>query len=362
MTEKQMEQLLFEFDRIPKVVYEPTYLDLCRYPRRRFEEICSRLLQFFFSPQNEHGFRDLLLKSLFETITTEKVTFNEDRVVVLSEDDADGKRLDLLIYSDSFVLGIENKINAKLYNPLAQYKNRIEQYKSDNIFKIVLSLNEIKSEDELNLIVNNDFKNITYSQFFGNVKKNIGHYLAFASQKYAAYLMDFIQTIETMSMENSMNENLSTIFFDNKSRIQELTNLFKQHNDRVFNIQTNRINEIFEDIKKASNDSQWWVYDKWDLGYSYVDSNGNKIGLECSFQETRNNPLGEFRIYITSWEYNSWMVYEKQILERYPNKFLDKVNNRVYLHINVIDNDDNDLIIKSLLEYHFFLSELLKKY
>jgi hypothetical protein len=39
-------KVLNDFNKLPKSYIETTFLEICRYPRRRFEEICSRVLSF----------------------------------------------------------------------------------------------------------------------------------------------------------------------------------------------------------------------------------------------------------------------------------------------------------------------------
>lgn len=36
--------LLRKFEQLPKKDQRPTFMDICRYPYNRFEEICSRIL------------------------------------------------------------------------------------------------------------------------------------------------------------------------------------------------------------------------------------------------------------------------------------------------------------------------------
>ena len=71
----------FRPDNLPKTIKEPTYLEICKYPRRRFEEICSRLLCFYIAPKNEHGFNDLFLSSLLELLATEKISFKDEQKI-----------------------------------------------------------------------------------------------------------------------------------------------------------------------------------------------------------------------------------------------------------------------------------------
>lgn len=59
------EKLLVEFEKLPKQPQVKTYLGTCKYPGSRFEEVCSRLLAFFFDDKEQHGFGNLVLKSFF---------------------------------------------------------------------------------------------------------------------------------------------------------------------------------------------------------------------------------------------------------------------------------------------------------
>ena len=60
--------LVEKFNRmvIPKKKYEPSYLEICDYPWRRLEEICSRLFAFFFNSKNPHGLETLFFDTLVE--------------------------------------------------------------------------------------------------------------------------------------------------------------------------------------------------------------------------------------------------------------------------------------------------------
>ena len=48
-------EILDKFKGLPKNYPEPTFLEITHYPKRRFEEICSRILSFYFNPAKEHN-------------------------------------------------------------------------------------------------------------------------------------------------------------------------------------------------------------------------------------------------------------------------------------------------------------------
>lgn len=350
--------LIREFDKLPKTVIESTYLELCKYPGHRFEDICSRLLCFYFDPTNEHGFHDLFLKSLLQVIPKDsEVSYKNNQIEVINELNSEGKRLDILIKSPDMIIGIENKILASVYNPLDIYSKQVDLYGKINVFKIVLSVKKITKSEERKFIADNNFIIVSYTDFITKIKQNIGNYISQGSQKYLAFIYDFIQTIENMTGNTYDNNELSHFFSSNTEKIENLIDLYNKYQQRVLKIQTDRISEL-ELLIKSRTDNKWWVYDKWDLGYNSFNLNTNKpkIGLESSYEHFNNNPLGRFRIYITTWDIKDFVPYEDALIKLFPNNFLDKTRgNRVFLHMDVIDGDDENLILEKLTEYYNLL-------
>lgn len=354
----EIEELVNTFDNLPKIIKEPTYLEICKYPRRRFEEICSRILCFYIAPKNEHGFNDLFLKTFLELLSTKTILFNENDVKVISEENAEGKRLDILIHCPNFVIGIENKIFASIYNPLEVYKNRIDLYNNENIFRIVLSLKKIVDKNELDIINKNGFTRLTYLELFQTIKKNIGNYLNTANSKYLTFLTDFIQTLENMNGENILNEKLADFYFDNSNRIKNLIDLFEKYNNRTRETQVLRISELKDKICELTGNNRWWAWEGWDLGFNNFNANKPTIGIESSFTETKGKALGLFIISITTWNLKDWAYYEKEILKNFPNKPLEKKGNRTYMQVEIIEDDNEQEILDKLKFYFHYLSTL----
>ncbi len=358
---QSIEKLITEFDKLPKIISQPTYLEICRYPRSRFEEICSRILCFYFDPTNEHGFNELFLDSLFELLSKNEIQYKNDQIKVINEENSEGKRLDILIHSPDFVIGIENKINASVYNPLDIYKNRIELYNNEVIFKVVLSVRKITDKGELTKISENGFVVFTYSELFEKIKKNTGKYITQANQKYLTYMYDFIQTIENMTGETFNNNKLTHFFSTNSESIEELLGLYNKYKVRVRNTQIDRIKELLAKVRTITTDEQWWAWEGWDLMYNSYKTTKPKIGIESSYNSVNNNPLGEFKIYITTWNLKDFAPYEAKLLSLFPNNFLDKSNGRVYMHMDVIYDDNEELILERLNTYFEILYQITKE-
>lgn len=360
MKQSEIEKLISEFDDLPKLIRQPTYLELCKYPYSRFEEICSRLLCFYLDPNKEHGFKDLFLSSLLEILEPiNKVNFNHNHVKIICEENANGKRLDILIQSDFFVIGIENKITASLYNPLEIYNNRIELY-NGTVYRIVLSLREITNIDEKILLDENNFINVTYAKFFGYVKNNLGNYVIDGNTKYLTFLTDFIQTIENMSGQNNLNPQLNDYFYDNTSKLDNLFELYKRYTDDILNIQKEQITILHKRISDITN-VIWEVYQGWDMLFAFYNRNNFKIGVEASYMKTKSDPLGIFEIIITTWTLEDWKPYEKQVFNKFPQNRFEKIDNRAILYVASIENNNEELILETLKNTYDYLFEITKQ-
>lgn len=364
MNIQHLVKLIDEFDELPKIISQSTYLEICRYPRSRFEEICSRILCFFFDPTNEHGFNELFIQSLLDITSNKELCFKNNQIQVINEVNSEGKRLDILIKCPDFVIGIENKIFAQVYNPLEIYSETINMY-SGAIIKVVLSVKKIVDKKEIDKITANGFKIVSYTDFFKEIKHKVGRYISHGNQKYLTYMYDFIQTIENMNGDAFENNKLSQFFSNNSEKIDDLVRLYDKYKQRTFVAQKDRIEELRQRIISQTEDNSWWAYEGWDLGNNSFNKNTNNplIGIESSYKAQNNNPLGTFRIFITAWKIKDFKPYEFELRQRFPDNFLDKTKeDRVYLHMDVIEDDNEDLIIEKLATYYKILSELVHKH
>lgn len=358
----EFNHLIKEFELLPQSLYETTFMNICRHSKSRFEEICSRILAFYLQPSNEHGLSDLIISSFFDIIQNDnQFIFYKEQISVNTEVYIEEKSLDILVKGVSFALGIENKINAEVYNPLHIYKKLIEQSHENN-YKVVLSVREIKKEYELKNIKENGFTILYYKDLFQAIKNNIGNYYSNANSKYITFLYDFINTLENMSKSTIINDPQSLFFFENSSKIDKLIVEYNNHKERILNIQKSSIATLKEEISNKTS-VNWWTYQEWDLGYNSFDSNKPKIGIESNYEVHSHDPLKVFRIYITTWDLKSWYYYEADILKKYNrDKYTLDLNsrNRAYLHMDIIKNNDQELIINKLYEYYAFLKELVE--
>lgn len=180
---ERFQTIVWNLSKLPKNNTEPTWLEICRYPYSRFEEICSRILAFYLNPKAEHGMTWLWISSLLDAIGKSDEWYDyRHEIKINTEEYADGKRIDITVISDDYVIAIENKITADLYNPLDIYKDYIsKKYPDKKRALIVLSLKPILDK---RLLADNDFQRISYRDLFEKVGRRIGNYIADANQKY----------------------------------------------------------------------------------------------------------------------------------------------------------------------------------
>ena len=223
-------KILLEFQKVPKSARARTFLEISGYPH--YENVCSNILQFYLDPHNEHGLKDLVLNSLIQLADKdfhfecdfEKIEVDREMQTL------SGNRLDLLITTENYVIGIENKVFHFLNNDLEDYsktvRNKEGQKKAINI---ILSLNRLSKEKDIERANAHNFKTITYEDLFKNIRKNIGNYLSHSKPTYFIYLVDFMKSIENLKPSTMDNKKLWKFFHDNMENVQELTNLFNSY-------------------------------------------------------------------------------------------------------------------------------------
>ena len=47
------QDILYEYEELKLQGRDLTFMEICRYPGSRFEEVCSRILKYFFDPESK---------------------------------------------------------------------------------------------------------------------------------------------------------------------------------------------------------------------------------------------------------------------------------------------------------------------
>lgn len=198
--------------------YKKTFMEVTGYPH--FENVASNLLAFFFDPEEEHGLSDLFFQSLMSLVPGSVKSPTGAVSVQREYCTLSNNRIDLVLSSDSFILGIENKLYSGVQNDLQDYKNTVENIatlEGKTPFCILLSF-----RDENGVAQSNGFLNVTYAELFDSIKSSLGQYMLDASEAWLIYLKDFMTTIERLQTEEMIVDMKFLDFLkDNESDILE---------------------------------------------------------------------------------------------------------------------------------------------
>ncbi|HUB15759.1 MAG TPA: PD-(D/E)XK nuclease family protein [Acetobacteraceae bacterium] len=177
----------------------PTLLEISGYPH--YENVASNILAFYLDPAEVHGLGSLLLDALLHLLDPDArgplSNVNVDREVGTNT----GKKLDLLITSDSHIFAIENKIFARPYNPFQEYAKLVaSQTGNRKAFKRILGLFAPSGE------IGHGFVFLSYKHLISAVRSNLGHYTRGADARYILFLSDFLDTIENLQRGTRMDK------------------------------------------------------------------------------------------------------------------------------------------------------------
>ena len=190
-----------------------------------------------------------------------------------------GNRIDIVIQNNDFVIGIENKIDASVYNDLEDYSETLNKLNSNSI-KVLLSLYDNSSK-----IDNSEFINITYQEFFRQLKTDLLNNQD--NNKWLIFLKEFIQNLENYEGEVEMEEEVLNWLKDNKEKLEELDKI-KEIANKSIERKVNELKSLLENklaisfirIWKGNNEMVCYI----DSPKKYhVDANltpeGWKVGL-----------------------------------------------------------------------------------
>jgi hypothetical protein len=213
----QISDLFVGLKKLPKAVNrEPTFMEIAGHPH--FENVCSNILSFYLQPSNEHGFGTLFLDVL-ATLVDPEIAVDGQTVEVRREVVTNaGNRIDLIIESDNYVLGIENKIYADTYNPFQDYSAHLESLSGGRrIYKVLLSLRSIQPSSQLY-----GFEPIGYEVFFQKVLDKISLCCSIAREPHITFVRDFIQTMQNLQQVTTLDRQRLEYFRNNHQNLAVL--------------------------------------------------------------------------------------------------------------------------------------------
>ncbi len=214
-------ELLSMFDE-DVIKRKSTYFDVAGYSH--YENMISNILAFFFNTEEEHGMKDLWLKSLLKCYYKNKSADFDDKTAYSTEGEVqreystdNGKRIDLLFTTnDNKVIVIENKIYSGVYNPFEEYHKQAEKdFETHEPIEILLTLWPNRCDSYT-------FVNISYSQLLAKVREEFGVYASAANEKWIIFMNEFMKNIDSKLEDSTVNEELQNIYRENGKQIRNL--------------------------------------------------------------------------------------------------------------------------------------------
>ena len=231
------------YNRIPKK--EKTFMEVSGYPH--YENVCSNILSFYFNPNEEHRLNDTVLKALLSTIEKKQPelinNISTDNISVFREyTTLKGNRIDIVIKNDDFVIGIENKIYASVYNDLDDYAKTLDNINKNSI-KVLLSLH-----NKNDIAIQKGFVNVIYNELFDNLIEKLDN--VDTTNKWYIYLVDFIASLKGYKVETEMEQDINEWIKNNKENINNFLDVIKIYKDNILK-KSEEYDNLME--KKVSN-------------------------------------------------------------------------------------------------------------
>ncbi len=191
--------------------------------RGHFENPTTDLLAFFFDPAGDHGLGSVCLEALISIVSPETPLSQQKPVEppIREAVTENGKKIDLILHAEDWVLILENKIFHHLQNPFKDYETYIKEetdYRDKNKFFVVLSP-DAKAPKE--------WIGISYQQLTRAIKSRLGEYIVSQPlNKWPVLLREFLVHLEQLTM-NELSEEACDFVFDNFCQIRKVTDLRK---------------------------------------------------------------------------------------------------------------------------------------
>jgi hypothetical protein len=209
MDVEQLKSLLDKFRSLPVTETEKTIFDIGT--RGHFENPTSDVLAFFCSSEEQHGMGNLVGNSIAGLISNKlnrelpqsSLPVSASREVATEQ----GKRLDLVLEYDEYLIIIEAKVNHSQVNPFDEYERYGDKLGVENgkdVFYAVLSPSG-KVDDPL---TNHRWAGISFDELKTAVSENLHTYFMHKPlDKWVFVLREFLLHLENLSMAGEKNPN-----------------------------------------------------------------------------------------------------------------------------------------------------------
>lgn len=323
---EQLNRVLDKFRNLPKVGKEKTFFDIGA--RGHFENPTTDVLAFFCNGEEQHGMDNLISNSIIKLIG-KKLNRNliESEIPIIASREVatkQGKRIDLVIDSEDYLIIIEMKVNHFQVNPFKEYENyafsEIASSKKEKTAKeskepifVILSPSGVVDDSHNNHL----WVGISFGELKEAVSENLHtHFITNPLDKWIFILRDFLLHLETLSMSEKISEN-SSFALENLSEISRMWDLL---NDALKGIN----NQIYQQCIEKYSDSFSYRKANW-FGlptYIYTLTGSNVDVVFFSSSESMSTKRSEGKYIYLQLQVDT--REKPSLLDDLKNKLIDK--------------------------------------
>lgn len=236
---EELQNFLNEYTLLGYKEPDKNFFQIAGFPH--YENVSSNVLGFFLKDK-------LILKIFLDCIHLKYDTSNDYVDIQREASTESNKRIDILISTKRYIIGIENKIHAVLYNPIDEYCSFLSDCaKEENkeSYLVVLSKNKVQE--------NKKYKTILYKDFSAKLKEYYPDLLNNLGYRYFLFLTEYIANIDYLEgayfMMDKEFAKIAGASKENLAKITDIWNKAKRLRSDLINIG----NQIIIDLKDYSD-------------------------------------------------------------------------------------------------------------
>jgi len=243
----EIKEFLDEYNTVDIQEGAPNFFEIAGFPH--YENVFSNVFGFFAEKSIT------IVKALLECCQKE-IDANDDQVIEVAREfyTESKNKIDIVIKTEKMIIGIENKIDAPLYNDTDDYYkclHKMSREEKKELVCIILSKNKIQDIPE-------NFHGILHYDIALSIKKYYSVLLNELTHRYFFLLSEFIENIESLHGGKYMNNEYIQIVKtgDNVEKINNIVTLAMKARKEY----TNRANEVLEQFANDKIFPNKYVY------------------------------------------------------------------------------------------------------
>lgn len=217
----KFEQVLREFSQLqPLNLVEPNIFSIGS--KGYYENPTTDILAFFIDTNGQHQLGNTVLNALFSCLNTETQSFDSALVAVPEREvlTKTGKRIDLLLEGNDWVMVIENKIFHHQNNPFDDYMSFVKSASRDRFDGKKGGFIVLAPDKEP---LPSGWQFVSYRHFITALKQQLAEkFISQPVNKWVLLLREFVLHLESLMSQPSVNQDTLEFVLNNLSTIKDI--------------------------------------------------------------------------------------------------------------------------------------------